>query len=100
MTKKNLSKHKSLEQLLLPRLAVLGWLLISFGCAVFAYSFTLPSAGELSENLEMAAIETSGPSLPVPELKLEIVYLGIVTFFVIGTSCIIFSWRRKKQLTR
>jgi hypothetical protein len=105
--KKSHLKPKHVEHLLLKRLHFLGWVLIVFGCAAFSYALIArPQDDSDPENALEASyeVESSGPSLePPPKLRLEILYLGICTFWVIGTSCVIFSWRRKrlhKQLMR
>jgi hypothetical protein len=97
-------KHKHVEHQLLPRLQMLGWLLILFGCGTFTYSFMVAKDEDqdtpLAEALEIEEVESSGPSLlPVPKLKLEIIYLGVSSFWIIGTACVIFAWRRKKRLS-
>lgn len=105
--KKNHLKHKHVEHQLLKRLHFLGWVLIVFGFAAFSYALIARPQDDMGPTDKLEAtyeIETLGPSLePPPQLRLEILYLGICTFWVIGTSCVIFSWRRKrlhKQLMR
>jgi hypothetical protein len=99
--KKTHLKHKHLEQLLLPRLKVLGWVLIVFGFATFTYALILPPEedNQIGEAIEAEQeISTSGLELEVPKLKLEIVYLGVSMFWLVGSACIFFAWRKKKQL--
>jgi len=104
MKKTHHLKHKHVEHLLLPRLQMLGWLLIVFGCGTFTYSLIAPPDTEedlpIANAIQIEEIESSGLSLeqPVPKLKLEIVYLGVSTFWIVGTACIVFAWRRKKRL--
>ncbi len=88
------SEHK-----LLSRLQVLGAILFCFGFMTLSYMLFFLS-NEPSRSVEEIAfvsnIEASGPiELAIPELKKEILYLGIAAFWIIGAFCFLFARKRK-----
>jgi hypothetical protein len=87
-------KHKYLEYKLLPRLQLLGWILIFFGCAALLYciiALPLEIPESSSASLEIADLTT----ILTPQLERLLIYLGAGLFWIIGISCVIFARRNK-----
>jgi|GEM_PF-6977642 len=97
-------KHE-LERQLLPRLKLLGILLIMFGVGALLYGLIAtvesskePIAYELIAYELTDEVGTLNPNeLEVPELKREIIYLGVTAFWIVGAACLFFaSWRNSR----
>jgi hypothetical protein len=92
---------KSIEHKLLPRLKILAFVLIFFGLGVLIYGLAT-SAASLVEPAHLTAKEETEASAQqltaAPELKREIVYLGVSAFWAVGISLLIYAWRRRVKM--
>ena len=93
---------KSIEHKLLPRLKLLAFVLIFFGLGALIYGLAT-SAAPLVEPTHLTAKEEAAnlgfvEQLTVPELKREIIYLGVSAFWAVGISLLIYAWRRRIKL--
>ncbi len=91
-----------LEHKLLPRLKLLAFMLIFFGLGVLIYGLAT-SAASLIEPTNLAATQAteeieSSQFASKPELKREIIYLGVSAFWAVGISLLIYAWRRRLKL--
>lgn len=99
---KKTSLTPNAEHQLLSRLKILGIILFIFGFVALTYGLvTTPQEhrNSLSEYARNTEVETAGPQeLSVPELRRDILYLAVASFWIIGTASFVFALRRKAQL--
>jgi len=95
------SINTNLEKQMLPRLSLMGYLLMLFsGCALAYAVFFSPYLGNYEEEVLKLPIEletagfSSEPSI-IEEEKISL-YMIAAIFAVIGGSCIITAWKKKR----
>ena len=93
------SLKTEIEHKLLPRLKFLAFILFFFGLGALIYGLAT-SAAPLVEPASLHSAEGAQNSeiSAIPELKREIIYLGVSAFWAIGTSLLIYTWRRRLKL--
>jgi hypothetical protein len=109
--KSSIPTHLDVEKRLLPRLKFMGYLMFAFCFAAFAFALSIkeeeiiaPSTQEgLIEPDEMEAVARFELLQDDGELELsptEVLnfYLVAGIFAVIGTTCFLIAWRKKKKL--
>jgi hypothetical protein len=97
-----------IEKSLLPRLKFMGYLMSTFCAATLL--FALLSPGNPGQEPEAALeghppLKTSGPALMTDEDPLDLnptevlnFYVVSLTFFLVGASCFLIVWKKKKTL--
>ena len=92
-------KHE-IERQLLPRLKVLGSILLVFGVGALLYGL-IATKGTSESPIDILEdeMEASGISeLEITEVRRDIIYLGTASFFIVGASCLFFAWRRNTSV--
>jgi hypothetical protein len=101
--KKTQPLNHEVERQLLPRLRLMGFLLMVFGVGVLVYGImTNPPPLEETADLPLT-LEKESSLIPteedtIPEPRRDIIYLGVSSFWVIGVACIVYAWRRGVKL--
>jgi hypothetical protein len=113
MAKKNPSTEEALspshvEKELLPRLKFMGYLMTAFCIAAFLFALLAerePAPPPAAILERYPPLKTSGPTLMADEELLELrptevlnFYVVSLTFFLVGASCFLIAWKKKKTL--
>ncbi len=98
---KKTSLKLEIERQLLPRLKLLGGILLAFGVGALLYGLIAtkgPAESPITAVLD-DEMETSGISeAEITEVRRDIIYLGTASFFIVGASCLFFAWRHNTSM--
>jgi len=104
--------HLDIEKKLLPRLKIMGYLMLTFCLAAFVFALTVKEETEVIGPLPQEGFTDPEQTEAVSEIELsseegqlelnptEVLNFYLVSFIfaVVGTSCFLIAWKKRKKL--